>query len=111
MNWRAYDASLRQRGRLKVWFTDDAIEAWRAPLVVDSMQQGRAWRMLTGNSRPMSALSEDQVVRVAHLLEIDRGIREVGGKPVDEWMVLSNPDPFFGGTPLAAPSWHAAREA
>jgi len=31
MNWRAYDASLRQRGSLTVWFTDEAIESWRAP--------------------------------------------------------------------------------
>jgi len=30
MNWRAYDASLRQRGSLTVWFTDEAIESWRA---------------------------------------------------------------------------------
>jgi len=30
LNWRAYDASLRQRGSLTVWFTDEAIEAWRA---------------------------------------------------------------------------------
>src|SRR3954470_23743806 len=29
-NWPAYDASLRQRGSLTVWFTDDAIAAWRA---------------------------------------------------------------------------------
>src|SRR3712207_5674959 len=29
-NWPAYDASLRQRGSLTVWFTDDAISAWRA---------------------------------------------------------------------------------
>ncbi len=27
-NWPAYDASLRQRGSLTVWFTDDAIAAW-----------------------------------------------------------------------------------
>ena len=27
---REYDASLRQRGSLTVWFTDDAIEGWRA---------------------------------------------------------------------------------
>jgi hypothetical protein len=25
MNWAAYDASLRQRGSLTVWFTDEAI--------------------------------------------------------------------------------------
>ena len=30
LNWRAYDASLRQRGSLTVWFTDEAIQAWRA---------------------------------------------------------------------------------
>jgi hypothetical protein len=29
-NWPAYDASLRQRGSLTVWFTDEAIEAWAA---------------------------------------------------------------------------------
>jgi hypothetical protein len=29
-NWAAYDAALRQRGRLTVWFTDEAIRAWRA---------------------------------------------------------------------------------
>ena len=29
-NWPAYDASLRQRGSLTVWFTDEAIGAWAA---------------------------------------------------------------------------------
>jgi hypothetical protein len=29
-NWLAYDAALRQRGSLTVWFTDAAIAAWRA---------------------------------------------------------------------------------
>ena len=29
-NWAEYDASLRQRGSLTVWFSDDAIAAWRA---------------------------------------------------------------------------------
>ena len=30
INSAAYDAALRQRGNLTVWFTDEAIEAWRA---------------------------------------------------------------------------------
>src|SRR3712207_1666271 len=30
MNWREYDASLRQRGSLTVWFSAEAIEGWRA---------------------------------------------------------------------------------
>src|SRR3954454_8660629 len=29
-NWAAYDAGLRARGSLTVWFTPEAIEAWRA---------------------------------------------------------------------------------
>src|SRR3954464_9665318 len=29
-NWREYDESLRRRGSLTVWFTDEAVEAWEA---------------------------------------------------------------------------------
>src|SRR3954466_11673588 len=29
-NWPAYDASLRQRGSLTIWFTEEAIAAWAA---------------------------------------------------------------------------------
>ncbi len=29
-NWTAYDAGLRGRGSLTVWFTEAAIAAWRA---------------------------------------------------------------------------------
>ena len=29
-NWAEYDAALRQRGSLTVWFTDAAVAAWRA---------------------------------------------------------------------------------
>src|ERR687894_486539 len=29
-NWAEYDASLRQRGSLTVWFTAEAIAAWQA---------------------------------------------------------------------------------
>ena len=38
-NWPAYDASLRQRGSLTVWFTDEAIQPGglsRAPPAVAS---------------------------------------------------------------------------
>jgi len=30
MNSAAYDAALRQRGSLTVWFTEEAIAAWKA---------------------------------------------------------------------------------
>src|SRR3978361_1004681 len=29
-NWPAYEAGLRQRGSLTVWFTDEAVAAWAA---------------------------------------------------------------------------------
>src|SRR5215203_5963807 len=29
-NWAAYDAALRQRGSLTVWFTPEAVAAWAA---------------------------------------------------------------------------------
>src|SRR5215207_5018733 len=29
-NWAEYDAALRQRGSLTVWFTEEAIAAWEA---------------------------------------------------------------------------------
>jgi hypothetical protein len=29
-NWSEYDAALRQRGSLTVWFTDEAVKGWRA---------------------------------------------------------------------------------
>src|SRR5512134_45339 len=29
-NWPAYDASVRRRGSLTIWFSDEAIEAWAA---------------------------------------------------------------------------------
>src|ERR687890_1506685 len=29
-NWRDYEAGLRKRGSLTIWFSDDAVEAWRA---------------------------------------------------------------------------------
>jgi hypothetical protein len=29
-NWSEYDAALRQRGSLTVWFTEEAVAAWRA---------------------------------------------------------------------------------
>jgi hypothetical protein len=29
-NWPAYEGGLRQRSSLTIWFTDEAIAAWRA---------------------------------------------------------------------------------
>jgi len=40
-SWREYDASLRQRGNLTVWFTAEAVEAWRAE--PRTTRGGQAW--------------------------------------------------------------------
>src|SRR5919202_5093657 len=40
-NWRDYDASLRQRGSLTVWFTAEAIAGWRA--APRTTAGGQAW--------------------------------------------------------------------
>jgi hypothetical protein len=29
-NWQAYEAGLRQRGSLTIWFSEEAIAAWRS---------------------------------------------------------------------------------
>jgi hypothetical protein len=38
-NWAEYDAALRQRGSLTVWFTDAAIAAWRGSQVGPLLDQ------------------------------------------------------------------------
>src|SRR5437588_12544934 len=40
-NWAAYDASLRQRGSLTIWFSDEAIAGWRAE--PRTTRGGQAW--------------------------------------------------------------------
>jgi hypothetical protein len=40
-NWAEYDAALRRRGSLTVWFTDEAIAAWRA--APRPTQGGQPW--------------------------------------------------------------------
>ena len=30
MNWSEYDAALRQRGSLTIWFSEEAIAGWQA---------------------------------------------------------------------------------
>lgn len=40
-NWAAYDASLRQRASLTVWFSDAAIDGWKAAL--RTTRGGQAW--------------------------------------------------------------------
>jgi hypothetical protein len=41
-NWGEYDAVLRQRGSLTVWFIGEAIEAWQAAPPIITMPGGKS---------------------------------------------------------------------
>jgi len=58
-NWAAHDASLRQRGSLTGWFTDEAIAAWRA--APQTTRGGQAWYS------PLSILTALTLKAVFHL--------------------------------------------
>src|SRR4051812_17353462 len=60
-NWPAYDASLRQRGSLTVWFTDEAIRAWRA--APRTTRGGQPWYSALAI---LTALTLRAVFRLAH---------------------------------------------
>ena len=81
MNWREYDASLRQRGSLTVWFTDEAIEGWRAAL--RATQGGQPWysplAILTALTlkavfRPALRQTEGLIGSVIGLLRLDLAV-------------------------------------
>jgi hypothetical protein len=61
-NWATYDASLRARGSLTVWFTAEAMEAWKA-----EPRTGR------GGQPRYSDLA------IATALTLRRDCREIGG--------------------------------
>jgi hypothetical protein len=64
-NWRAYDASLRQRGGLTVWFGDEATEGWKADafspndarVLTASWGEARLWEAAAG--REIAQISLD----------------------------------------------------
>jgi len=78
-NWPVYEASLRQRGSLTVWFSDDAIAAWTAeprttrggqpwysPLAILTALTLRAVFRLAYRKRPVShAASPELTARAA----------------------------------------------
>jgi hypothetical protein len=60
INWAAYDAGLRARGSLTVWFTAEAIEAWRA-----EPRPGRGGQPRYSSLAIMTALTLRAVFRLA----------------------------------------------
>jgi hypothetical protein len=56
-NWREYEAGLRKRGDLTLWFSEEAIAAWRAPT-----SGGEIGESLSHATRPIRLLSEGSQV-------------------------------------------------
>ena len=73
-NWAEYDAALRQRGSLTVWFTDAAIAAWRAaPRTTPGGQPSYSDLAIA------TALTLRAVFRLALRQTEGRDRREIGG--------------------------------
>src|SRR4051812_886262 len=60
-NWRDYDESLRRRGSLTVWFSDEVIEAWKA-----SPRTGRGGRPEYSDLAILTGLTLKAVFRLAY---------------------------------------------
>src|SRR3954464_4756376 len=60
INWAEYDAGLRARGSLTVWFTAEAIEGWRA-----EARTGRGGQSKYSNLAIATALTLRTVFRLA----------------------------------------------
>src|SRR4051794_24019514 len=61
VNWREYDESLRRRGSLTVWFSDEAVEAWKA-----SPRTGRGGRPEYSDLAILTGLTLKAVFRLAY---------------------------------------------
>ena len=61
VNWREYDESLRRRGSLTVWFSDEVIEAWKA-----SPRTGRGGRPAYSDLAILTGLTFKAVFRLAY---------------------------------------------
>src|SRR4051812_34037114 len=81
-NWRDYEAGLRQRGPLTIWFTEEAIAAWRA-----------APRTTLGGQARYSdlAIETSLILRAV----VHQPLRQTGGSLL-ELMGLNLPVPYHG---------------
>src|SRR3954452_20879507 len=80
-NWSEYNESLRQRGSLTVWFTDEAIVAWKAaPRTTAGGQPHCADRASTTTLRPRAGSvlplrqTEGLIGSVLQLLGLDLSV-------------------------------------
>ena len=97
-NWPAYEAGLRQRGSLTVWFTDEAVAAWAAaprttrggqpsysPLAILTALTLRAVFRLAYRQ------AEGLIASIISLLGLARGGRTSSGEQVNVTCELATP--------------------
>jgi hypothetical protein len=62
-NWKAYEAGLRQRGSLTIWFSEEAVVAWRAAPRTTPGGQARYSDLAIETSLILRALSKNDRFR------------------------------------------------
>jgi hypothetical protein len=62
-NWQAYEAGLRQRKSLTIWFTDEAIAAWRAAPRTTPGSQARCSDLAVGSVERSYRASDEESIR------------------------------------------------
>ncbi len=82
-NWPAYDASLRQRGSLTVWFTDEAIAAWAA--------EPRTTRGGQAQYSPLAILTALTLRAVFRRLPASRGPARLRHRPARPQLARAGP--------------------
>jgi hypothetical protein len=80
-NWAAYDAGLRARGSLTVWFTAEAVEAWQAKPRIGRGGQPRYSSLAITTALPLRAVfrlalrqTEGLVGSILQLLGLDLAV-------------------------------------
>jgi hypothetical protein len=89
-NWSEYDAALRARGSLTVWFTAEAIEAWRAEPRTTRGGQPRYSALAVMTALTLRAVfrlalrqTEGLIASILHLLGLDLPVPDPGARPSD----------------------------
>ena len=87
-NWSEYDAALRQRGSLTVWFSEEAIAAWRAEP-----------RTTRGGQPRYSALAIATALTLRTVFRLASGLVGSLSAPIETLLFSGFSTPNQGGNP------------
>src|SRR4051794_41860941 len=100
-NWREYDESLRRRGSVTVWFSDEAVAAWEA-----ERRTSRGGQPADSDLAILTALTFKAVFRLAYRQTeglIGSGLRLLGPGPAVAAPPPPGPPARTPGGPRAEP--------